>query len=104
MRLKELLSNFFGREPLTHPTMLLLSGQLAFETDPLDRRAKLVKRADLEALLRERGETEGVTALSPRTGAHGWPSVSFSFYGRNISILWSKIFTLWSNLHYQSRE
>jgi hypothetical protein len=35
--------------------MLLLSGQLAYERDPLDRRAKLIKRTDLEALLRQSG-------------------------------------------------
>jgi excisionase family DNA binding protein len=36
-------------------TRLLASGQLAYERDPLDGRAKLIKRADLEAFLRQRG-------------------------------------------------
>jgi hypothetical protein len=45
---------FLGCSP-AKMTMLLLSGQLAYERDPLDRRAKLIKRTDLEALLRQSG-------------------------------------------------
>ena len=37
-------------------TKLVKSGKLQYETDPLDTRVKLVKRADLEELLRRRTE------------------------------------------------
>lgn len=36
-------------------TSLVTSGILPFEEDPLDRRVKLVKRSDLEALRRQQG-------------------------------------------------
>jgi hypothetical protein len=36
---------------------LLRNGQLAYERDPLDDRLKLVKRADVEELLRRRGRS-----------------------------------------------
>lgn len=35
----------------------LLSSVLAWESDPLDRRVKLIRRADLEALLDRRNQT-----------------------------------------------
>ena len=47
---------FLGVSPMKM-TQLVSSGRLKYEIDPLDNRVKLVRRADLEALKRERSNT-----------------------------------------------
>ncbi len=39
-------------------TALVSSGKIAVEDDPLDRRVRLVRRSDLEELLRKRSKVE----------------------------------------------
>lgn len=54
-RLSVLESRKFLGVSATKMTELLSSG-LAWESDPLDRRVKLIRRADLEALLDRRNQ------------------------------------------------
>lgn len=48
-----LAAKFLGISPSSLSNMIN-SGKIKYENDPLDNRVKLVKRSDLEALLRRR--------------------------------------------------
>ena len=48
-----LAAKFLGISPSTLSNMIN-SGKIKYESDPLDNRVKLVKRSDLEAILRRR--------------------------------------------------
>ena len=48
-----LAAKFLGVSPSTLSNMIN-SGKIKYEDDPIDNRVKLVKRSDLEALLRRR--------------------------------------------------
>ena len=53
----ELIKVTEARRILEEAGLLIGSGTLPFEQDPLDRRVKLVRRADVEGLMRKRNQS-----------------------------------------------